>query len=204
MRIRIYAGQYFDAETGLHYNWHRYYDPKTGRYLTPDPIGLLGGINLFAYADNNPTNRLDPYGLLNILAGVGGSAVGVAGVEGSGGIVINPGIGRSKADAGVFGSVGGGLGLNVSADAFLGYIKGDISNVSGTTINQNLIIGPISITSIVDINTGEFLGGTIGLGPSATLVGGSITGSFTGTYTIRDFLNDIRDFFDNPFGDPCK
>ncbi|MCF8068685.1 MAG: RHS domain-containing protein, partial [Desulfobacterales bacterium] len=44
-----FQGQYYDEETGLHYNYFRYYNPKTGRYMTPDPIGLLGGINLYAY-----------------------------------------------------------------------------------------------------------------------------------------------------------
>jgi len=62
-RIGIYAGQYYDSETRLHYNYHRYYDPNTGRYLTPDPIGLAGGLNLFSYSSNNPANWNDPYGL---------------------------------------------------------------------------------------------------------------------------------------------
>jgi RHS repeat-associated protein len=60
--IRL-PGQYYDAETGLHYNYHRYYDPRTGRYLTPDPIGQAGGINLYPYAKGNPVNSIDPLGL---------------------------------------------------------------------------------------------------------------------------------------------
>jgi len=58
-----FPGQYYDQETGLHYNYFRYYNPQTGRYMTPDPIGLEGGINLFAYVQNNPINGYDIFGL---------------------------------------------------------------------------------------------------------------------------------------------
>jgi RHS repeat-associated protein len=54
-------GQYADDSTGLHYNTFRYYDPDLGRFISPDPIGLAGGENLYLYAPN-PTGWMDPWG----------------------------------------------------------------------------------------------------------------------------------------------
>ncbi|RKT55561.1 RHS repeat-associated core domain-containing protein [Saccharothrix australiensis] len=57
-----FPGQYHDPETGLHYNFQRYYDPLAGRYASVDPLGLTGGPNLDGYVDN-PMHRVDPLGL---------------------------------------------------------------------------------------------------------------------------------------------
>jgi RHS repeat-associated protein len=60
-----FQGQYFDDETGLHYNTFRYYDPEIGRFITQDPIGLVGGANLYQYVVN-PTTWVDPLGWTGI------------------------------------------------------------------------------------------------------------------------------------------
>jgi RHS repeat-associated protein len=64
-----FPGQYYDDETGFHYNRFRYYDPSTGRYISPDPLGLRGGPNAYAYV-TNPLAQIDPLGL------IGGRAFG--------------------------------------------------------------------------------------------------------------------------------
>ena len=81
VRLR-FPGQFSDAESGLYYNWNRYYDPLTGRYVTSDPIGLDDGINTFGYVVQNPLRFVDPQGLYGLwLWGnpIGGTANDVVG-----------------------------------------------------------------------------------------------------------------------------
>jgi RHS repeat-associated protein len=59
-----FPGQYFDAETGLNYNYERDYNPTLDRYVEADQVGLRSGINLYLYANANSIRFIDPFGLL--------------------------------------------------------------------------------------------------------------------------------------------
>jgi RHS repeat-associated protein len=64
-----FTGREWDPETGLYYYRARYYDPKIGRFMSEDPIRFLGGVNFYAYVENNPINRTDPFGLQGCCGG---------------------------------------------------------------------------------------------------------------------------------------
>ncbi len=197
-----FAGGLYDPDTGLVRFGARDYDPETGRWTTKDPIGFVGGsTNVFTYVANNPVAYLDPIGLFTIVAGGGVSAAAPSGAEVSAGIVINPGLSGQKADVGVFAAVGASAGLNVSADAFIGVVTGDTSNVSGQTVNQNFGLGPVSLTIIHDPKTGKIIGGTLGVGPGATPLAYSIAYESTGIFTLRDLLDEP---FDNSGEASCR
>jgi RHS repeat-associated protein len=80
-----FPGQHFDTETNLHYNYFRDYDPRTGRYIESDPIGLKAGLNTYLYANANPTVHIDPTGKQTGVAEgyvvIGGVLVAAAGAK---------------------------------------------------------------------------------------------------------------------------
>jgi RHS repeat-associated protein len=140
-----FPGQYYDAETGKHYNYFRDYDASIGRYVQSDPIGLRGGINTYGYVNGRPLRFVDPLGLKSRVCCRGipatGNLAGHCYIE-TDGPAPSGGSGRGqgsngKQTYGLFGGpgsgVGSGLGQTFIGDGFdVGGSCGDWNEDCGT------------------------------------------------------------------------
>ena len=175
-----FPGQYFDAETGLNYNYFRTFDPTLGRYIQSDPIGLNGGMNTFGYVENNPINLFDSEGLFAVTAG--GSVrlpswlkyviPDFIGQGGSAGVAIQltDNCGNFSPDLGLYWNIqGGGQDFGVGRFAVnLGFSMGEIGDLAGRGADVSDHYGMYGVTAnFQETATGNQFGGAtfdIGLG----------------------------------------
>jgi RHS repeat-associated protein len=186
------AGQYADAETGLHYVGARYFSPDLGRFLTPDPFGPEGGsLNLYLLGDGDPMNRIDPTGeisltLATVLVAMAiGAAVGAA--IGAG-IELYRQRNEPETDWGQVGRaalIGGCIGA-------IGAAVGAIATAAAATIVGGLAAGAIGgglaagVEYCVEaVGTGEFSWGMLGVSVLAGATAGAVTAGIGGVVAGR-------------------
>jgi RHS repeat-associated protein len=178
-----FPGQYFQVETGLAYNWHRAYDPVTGRYTQPDPLRFVDGPSIYAYAGKSPWMNVDQEGRETITAGVNGNVVIGAGASASAGVLINWGLGTDQcADIGIYFSGSPSFGFGIGAGIEAGYNSGPASSVDGISLIGSAGLGPFTMSGSYSPGQQDLgYGGGVGVGipfVSAT-VGASYTVSLT-------------------------
>ena len=189
-----FPGQYYDAESGLHYNYFRDYEPGTGRYVESDPIGLRGGINPYSYAAGNPLGKNDILGLcpcpgghwkgdkfdFGISIAFGGMfAVNKANFTCLSKPSVSAYVRQTSIAGGLIAEIG--VGWNVSAEIFGVY---DSRNLEGWSTNQCFGSGFVMGISAPCGSPG---GGGLSLGPG---LGGGLAWGSTYTHVIRDTCKD--------------
>ena len=162
-----FPGQYYDAETGLHYNFQRTYHPGLGRYLEPDPLGAAGSANPYSYPQD-PVNVIDPLGLFEIswsrvAAGFGGALKSAAIATGVG--LAAMAIAPAMVAAIPCGVISAGF---ILAAGHVGWRTGQV--ITGERIDFSLSDWRLHVRSMCDDERSEMMGellfdwGGLGLG----------------------------------------
>jgi len=203
-----FPGQYYDQETGLHYNYFRYYDPSIGRYTRVDPIGLSVGSGLvevtdgqvmplssseqllvglnhpYTYVDNNAINFIDPLGLLKFSAGARGSFFfGGAGGTAGGSVGFDTS-GQVCFQVQTCGRLG--VGGSISAAGTLSAGTGNFceGNSLGGGAFGTLGLGPIGSVSTNTTSSGTTVSGALGIGGGGS---GGVQACITRTFCKQLF-----------------
>jgi len=183
-------GQYADGEAGMKDNLNRTFDAATGRYLQSDPVGLAAGPSTYNYAGARPLYFADPVGLANILVGGNASLIAVGGGSVAGGLYLSYTAGQGL-DVGFYGSVSGGIGVNIGLGVSGGYVPGEADNISGISLDVTAGYGPFSgtVSESVSANPSTSYTGGAGIGLPAA---GSLTATRTGHIGIRDGIKLLK------------
>lgn len=177
-----FPGQYYDSESGLWYNWNRYYHAAIGRYTQSDPIGLAGGINTYAYVGNNPVMHIDPTGLdvATFQIGIQIPFVGT-------GLDIGLAIFEYPADMGIFATVTseeGGL-TRGKATVGMSQIFGSRCDFDGVGAETSVGAGAVGGSLGMDLNSSGW--NTVSItGEIGPQLGFSVDKTITGSLTARD------------------
>ena len=188
-----FAGQYTDSQTGLMYMRARWYDPKTGQFITADPIGHASGeTNLYRYAGNDPINSLDPSGLFDVTPEFIDRAAGdvrdaaSATVRGAGDIAEWTWQNRQS----VLTVVGGVVCVAASAGTCLVVAAGALSAVTADNVIQE-ITGPACDFAFWHNQFGDTFATVVGAVPAVRLLNGVETllpASRLGRYGVNTML----------------